>query len=331
MDNNFAKTFVSRLEGKFSEGDLMIILTELECFAANYDIQVKERELVAYNGETFPEAFKVYMVTKKIEGKSKETLYSYMIYLKDFFREVPVALEEVNANDIRKYLVELQQRRGISNRTLDTRRRALNAFFEWSFNEGYISKNPCRKISAIKYESKEREPLNDEELAMVRDACEGDIRSMALIEVLYCTAARVSEIARLEKKDINLQTREVKLFGKGSKYRTSFLSGRAVVELRRYFAQREDDNPHVFVYKKKPYKGLDKRGIEEIVRQIGEKAGIDLFPHRMRHTSATDALAHGMKLEQVQQMLGHANPETTEIYAKLNKDNIKNAHQNALV
>ena len=103
------------------------------------------------------------------------------------------------------------------------------------------------------------------------------------------------------------------------------------MELRRYFAQREDDNPHVFVYKKKPYKGLDKRGIEEIVRQIGEKAGIDLFPHRMRHTSATDALAHGMKLEQVQQMLGHANPETTEIYAKLNKDNIKNAHQNALV
>ena len=331
METNFANLFITHISDHFTEPELAIILSDLECFIADYEIRKKEHAVIAYTGDYLPEAVKVYMVTKKIEGKSEQTIYSYGIYLKDFFTAVTVPLDQVSANDLRRYLVELQDRRGISNRTLDTRRRALNAFFEWCFNEGYIDKNPCRKISAIKYEAKEREPLTDEELAMVRDACEGDIRSMALIEVLYSTAARVSEVANLKKADVNLESREVTLYGKGKKYRTSFLSGRAVVELRRYLASRTDDDPHLFVYKKKPFRGLDKRGIEEIIREIGIKAGIKLFPHRMRHTSATDALAHGMRLEQVQQMLGHANPETTEIYAKVNKEIIKTAHQKALM
>ena len=76
---------------------------------------------------------------------------------------------------------------------------------------------------------------------------------------------------------------------------------------------------------------MTRRSIEKIISKIGDDVGIRLYPHRIRHTSATDALARGMRLEQVQQFLGHSKPETTEIYAKIQNSAIKSAHQSALL
>lgn len=331
MTNDFTKEFILRLEDKLSSGMLKLINDELEVFIADYDITRRKNEIVEYTHEIIPEAVKVYLVTKKIEGKSDDTVYSYRLCLEHFFNHVQIPLTDIRTNDIRRYLYEVQKERRLENRSLDTKRRILNGFFEWANDEEYITRNPMRQISAIKFAEKAREPLSDEELAKVRDDCDGDIRMKALLETMYCTGARVSEIAGLEIKDINLDTREVTLFGKGKKYRTSYLSGKAVVELRQYWSERNDDDPHAFVGERSPHRGMTKRNIEKMITALGEKAGIKLYPHRIRHTSATDALSHGMRLEQVQQLLGHSKPETTEIYAKLNKVNIKAAHQSALL
>ena len=331
MSNDFTREFISRLEDKLSTNVLKLIHEELELFIYGYDIKKKDQSMIVYRKEAYPNEVKIYLVSKKLEGKSSQTIYGYKNYLKDFFERVSIPIVYIKANDIRRYLYEVQNERNISNRSLDTRRRVLNGFFQWLFDEGYITKNPMKQINPIKFTSKEREPLTDEQLTIVRDACDGDPRCMALLEVMYSTGARVSEIANLKKSDINLVDREVILFGKGSKYRTSYLSGRAVVELKRYWKSRTDDNEYAFVQNKEPYGKLGKRGIEKVISNLGERAGIHLYPHRIRHTSATDALARGMKLEQVQQLLGHSKPETTEIYAKLNNGNVKNAHRNALI
>lgn len=331
MENNFSKKFISRLDGTLSPSVLKLIYEELEIFTADYEIQERKHDLIEYQPDTYPEALQIYLVTKKIEGKSDQTVYGYRLMLEDFFQHVHKPMDSIQQNDIRRYLYEAQKRRGIGNRSLDTRRRIINGFFQFCLDEGYISRNPMRQIKPIKFTATEREPLTDEELARVRDACDGDPRAMAMIEVLYSTGARVSELANLNRSDIDLNTREVVLLGKGNKIRTSYLSGRAVVELRRYWSERDDDDPHAFVSSRHPHKGLDRRAIEKIISQLGDKIGIRLFPHRIRHTSATDALAHGMRLEQVQQFLGHSKPETTEIYAKINRNSIKMAHQCALM
>ena len=331
MENEFVKNFMLRLEGSLSPKMLKFINDELEVFVTDYDISKRKNEIAEYTYEIIPDAVKVYLVTKKIEGKSDITLYEYKLALENFFNHVHIPLADIRTNDIRRYLYEIQKERNLGNRSLDTKRRYLNGFFQWVQDEEYITRNPMKQIATIKFTETVREPLTDEELARVRDACGNDNRMKALLEILYCTGARVSEIVNLKREDINLDTREVTLFGKGKKYRTSYLSGRAVVELRKYWNDRTDDDPHAFVGERKPHKGMTRRSIERLVTVLGEKAGIKLYPHRIRHTSATDALSHGMRLEQVQQLLGHSKPETTEIYAKLSKGNIKAAHQSALM
>ena len=331
MENNFSKQFISRLDGILAPNVLKLVYEELEVFTADYEIKPKKNELTEYQPGTYPEALQIYLVTKKIEGLSDKTLYGYKLGLEDFFQNVRIPLDQIQQNDIRRYLYETQKKRNIQNCSLDARRRIISTFFQFCHDEGYISRNPMRQISAIKFTKTERNPMTDEELAKVRDACAGDPRLMAMIEVFYSTGARVSEISNLKRSDIDLNTREVILFGKGKKYRTSFLSGRAVVELRKYWETRDDDDPHAFVSVRKPHHKIEPRGIEKIIAKLGEKAGIRLFPHRIRHTSATDALAHGMRLEQVQQFLGHSNPETTEIYAHIRSSAIKSAHQSALM
>src|SRR5699024_437396 len=97
-----------------------------------------------------PQCYKVYMVSKKIEGRSEGTLKTYDLYLRDFLLTVAKPLKEITANDIRAYLYNFQATRNVSNRSLDGRRLVINTFLQWCTDEGYISQNPCKQIHPIK-------------------------------------------------------------------------------------------------------------------------------------------------------------------------------------
>lgn len=328
---NFAKEFMTHLNGKVSDDELAVILRELEVFSGNYDIQKKETALVEYTPQ-IPECYKVYMISKKIEGLSEETLKTYDLYLKDFFLSINKELTNITTNDIRAYLYTYQQVHGVSNRTMDGKRLVINTFFEWCRDEGYINKNPCKQIHPIKYEAKPREPLTGIELELVRDACK-TYREKAIIETLYSTGCRVTELVRLQKTDVDFQKGEVYLFGKGNKHRTSYINAKAEVALKKYLFTRMDDNPALFVSERKPHQGLKKTSIEKIVREIGERSGIGrrVFPHLIRHTTATDALRRGMTLPELQELYGHVKPETTMIYAKTCNESVKYNHRRFIV
>lgn len=331
MQSNFANEFIIRLDGKVSEDEMQLILQELQMFSNDYDIQKKETSVVPYE-EQLPDCYRVYMVAKKIEGLSKGTLQTYKLYLEHFLLNVCKPIEEITANDIRVYLYSYQQTRRVSNRTMDGRRLVLNTFFDWCFQEGYISQNPCRQIHPIKYEAKLVEPLTGVELELVRDACRTQ-REKALIELFYSTGCRVSEMARLQKADVDFRKGEVHLFGKGSKHRISYINAKAEVALKKYLLQRIDDNPSLFVSERKPYKPLAKEGIEAIIKKIGERSGIGrrVYPHLIRHTTATDALERGMNVAEVQKILGHEKLDTTMIYAKVCQENVKFDHKRFIV
>lgn len=331
---NFANEFVSKLDGKISDEALRTVLQELQVFASNYDINQRETNVVPYQSN-IPDCYMVYMVAKKIEGMSPESMKTYNFYLTDFFEHINRPFEQVTTNDIRIYLYETQKRTGISNRTLDGKRLVINTFMDWCWKEGYIPNNPCASIKPIKFEEKPREPLSNMELEIVRDACE-NYRDKAMIELFYSTGCRLSEMVNLKISDIDFASKEVHLFGKGSKHRTSYLNAKAEYMLKKYFElERPKDSisDSVFVIFRKPYNGMQKGSIYARVKAIQKRSGIErsLFPHLLRHTMATTALNRGMNVAEVKEILGHEKLDTTMIYAKISHDSVKFNHKRYIV
>lgn len=331
---NFANEFVSKLDGKISDEALRTVLQELQVFTSNYDISQRETHVVPYQSN-IPDCYRVYMVAKKIEGMSPESMKTYNFYLTDFFEHINRPFEQVTTNDIRIYLYETQKRTGISNRTLDGKRLVINTFMDWCWKEGYIPNNPCASIKPIKFEEKPREPLSNMELEIVRDACE-NYRDKAMIELFYSTGCRLSEMVNLKISDIDFTSKEVHLFGKGSKHRTSYLNAKAEYMLKKYFElERPKDSisDSVFVIFRKPYNGMHKGSIYARVKAIQKRSGIErsLFPHLLRHTMATDALNRGMNVAEVKEILGHEKLDTTMIYAKISHDSMKFNHKRYIV
>ena len=215
--------------------------------------------------------------------------------------------------------------RKLADRTLDNRRTIINGFFEWAVNNEHIRRNPCKCIESIKYRKKQRIPLTKSELNKVRKSC-NCLRETTIIEFLYCTGCRVSEVENLDISDVNFDTNEVFIEnGKGKKDRKIYLTENAKQLLLNYIQTRTDNNDALFVSKRKPYKRLRKPGIENLVRTIGIRADLSrqISPHLFRNTLATNMLKNGADITSIQHILGHSNIQTTMIYAKQDDKKVK--------
>lgn len=305
---------------------------KLNIMLSDYEIESRKTDVVVYEYQ-IPSSVEIYIVSKKIAGLSDKTLYLYKIVLEDFFHTVQKEPERVSANDIRIYLYKYQKEHGISNRTLDCRRTILCSYFGWMASEEYLDKNPAINIAPIKYERKHKKPMTQLELEKIRLACKTD-REHAIIEVLYSTGCRVSELEHLNISDVNFETKEIVLFGKGDKHRISYLNAKAEVALKKYISTRTDGNPALFVYDRKPYSRLKKSGIELIVKKMMERTtGISthVTPHIFRHTTVSTAIHRGMNIVEVSKLVGHSKIETTMEYVTTNLDSIKNNHQKCII
>lgn len=320
------------LDNYVSVHDLREIEIKLEMILSNYEIEKRKTDIVPYTPK-LPETVEIFIVSKKIAGLSEKTLYLYLIVLTDFFRTINKDPEKITANDIRIYLYQYQKDHGVSNRTLDGRRTIICSYFNWMASEEYICKNPAINIQPIKYERRHKRAMSQLDLEKVRLACRTK-REKAIVEMLYSTGCRVTELERLNISDVNFETKEVTLFGKGSKHRTSYLNAKAEVALKDYLNSRTDDNPALFVYDRKPYGRLKKAGIEFMIRKMMERtSGVTthVTPHIFRHTTATTALDRGMSIVDVSRLLGHTRVETTMEYITTNSDSVKNNHKNYVI
>lgn len=331
MYEKLKSKYILKLSEHFTNEEINLIIGYLDIIANDYDIKQKGQVPMVYIGDT-PEVVKTFIACKKIEGYSYGTLINYRNHLMNFFRFVNKDIKDVYTNDIRIFLYQYQQERKVSNRTLNKYQENLKSFFAWCYEEGYIDKNVARKLKPIKYEEKPRQALTQIELERVRDACE-TIRDRAIVEFIYSTGCRVSELCDTKLSDIDWSTNSVHLFGKGSKHRTSFINAKSEFTLRQYLETRDDDSEYLFVSLKKPYNKLKKCGVEKIVRNIASKACLDkkLTPHILRHTTATTALRNGMPVDEIQKMLGHSSVNTTMIYAKTNIENVKANHKRFVI
>ena len=305
------------------------VVPMLESILSNYEIKKRETEIIVYDSD-IPETVKTYIVAKKISGLSANSLYLYLMVLTDFFRTVCKKPEKVSANDIRVYLYQYQKEHNISNRTLDSKRTIICGYFNWMALEEYITKNPAVNIQPIKYERIHKKAMTQLDLEKVRLACRTK-RDKVIVEMLYSTGCRVTELERLNISDINFDTKEVILFGKGDKHRISYINAKAEVALKDYLSTRTDNNPALIVYDREPYNRLKKSGIENAVKKIMESVTdvtTHVTPHIFRHTTATTALDRGMDVVAVSRLLGHERVETTMEYITTDSSSMKDKHTN---
>lgn len=269
----------------------------------------------------------LFLAAKRVEGCSDKTVKYYDSTIRNALSKIDKEITQVTTDDLRIYLDEYQEKNQISKVTVDNIRRILSSFFAWLEDEDYIMKSPVRRIHKVKTCKTVKETYSDEALEIMRDECDG-IRDLALIDLLASTGMRVGELVKLNIKDIDFQSRECVVLGKGNKQRKVYFDARTKLHLQKYIDSRDDDNEALFVSLQKPHNRLLISGVEIRLRELGAKLNLNkVHPHKFRRTLATTAIDKGMPIEQVQQLLGHQSIDTTLQYAMVNQNNVKQSHR----
>ena len=292
----------------------------------SYDIQRRETAVrcVDQNG---PDYLRTYLETIRQNGKSEGTIDQYQLHISRMLAYIGKDVQRIEDDDLIDYLHRYKQIRQVSGRYLNNLRLVFNSFFRWLQRRKVILRNPVDGLEPIKYRQTVKKPLSPEELEKVRCACEKE-RDLAIVEFLYSSAVRVSELIRLNREDICWESDDVMVLGKGNKEREVYLNARAHLHLRQYLYSRTDDNPALFVTARAPHERLTRAGVEYIIAELGRAAGVEnVHPHRFRRTAATDLLRMGMPIEQVQELLGHVKIETTRIYCTVTREQVRASHR----
>ena len=315
-----AQTYLSKEQIERLNGDLNIILQKYE------DLKERCTELMDPDS-SYMEYLNLFLKRKETEGKSARTIEQYRLHLSRMLCYFNKPINKIRENDLFVYLTKYKNIRKVSNTYLNNIRRVFSSFFGWLNNKGFISKNPAIGLEPIKTEKKIRKGFSDEELDKLKRVCDNK-RDLALIEFMYSTGVRASELVSLNKNDIDYYEKSVIVYGKGNKEREVYLTPIACAYLKEYLDSRKDNNEALFVSTRSPYNRLTVAGIERILNKIGKNAGVgNVHPHRFRRTMATNILNKGMPLEEVKELLGHSKLDTTMIYCTVNKENVKHSHQ----
>lgn len=224
--------------------DTNAILDIIDSVVINYTID----EIDTNNNDNI-KILNDYINSCKFEKMSDGTIKNYYLILKNLLDTINLPISEIRTVNLRNYLKSYQSERDISDNTLNKYREYVRTFWGWCYNEGYIDRDVSLNLNTIHYEYNEKDSLTQTELEYIREVCT-DVRERAIIEVLYSTGCRVSELCNLKLDDINWNTKTVHLFGKGKKHRQSYLNAKAEVYLKKYLETRTDESEYVFVTKR---------------------------------------------------------------------------------
>ncbi len=280
-------------------------------------------------------------------GRSVKTIENYDRYLDRFFAFAKVIHpKDITEEQVREFRLFLNRQPGtktggrhdpMKRRTQNYYLIALRAFLKFLRKRSIPSLNPER-IELAKVPERSLDLISAAELARLMAApnastIEGK-RDQAILELLFSTGLRISELCALSIDDVDLTRDEFSVRGKGDKVRVVFLSDEAKVKVREYLSARKDMDDALFVrYGKKAHIGEDARvtprTVQRLLKLYAAKSGITrkVTPHVIRHSFATDLLSNGADLRSVQALLGHANIGTTQVYTHVTDAHLREVHK----
>jgi tyrosine recombinase XerC len=284
--------------------------------------------------EKYIEKFIRYLEIEK--NYSGHTILNYKLDLEDFGRFLSgTELERIDYLALRKYLAVLKEK-NLGNRTVGRRLSALRSFFKFLTREGYIKANPILMLSSPKLEKHLPSFMTEEEVKKLiesafakNDSDLSGLRDRAILEAFYSSGLRISELVGLNLDDIDFISGIVKIRGKGKKERVVPIGEAALLAIRRYLDKRKKQSPAVFLNKNSSR--ITARGVRFILVKYLRLAEIKpgVSAHTFRHSFATHLLNRGADLRTVQELLGHANLSTTQIYTHLTTEKLKSVYDKA--
>ncbi|OXS80653.1 hypothetical protein B1B05_01305 [Domibacillus enclensis] len=297
----------------------------LEEVVSNYQTNRKSNDNLA---DDLHDNIEIFISSKRLEGYSDLTLYDYQTELSLFADQMKKSTVQISTPDIRNYLSKIKQEKEVMASTLGKKLYVLKSFFSFLVQEEILLRDPTKKIKAPKLPKRLPKALSVEELEMVRESCK-TLRQKALIEVMYSTGARLSEVSNMRIKDLNKPNMTITVIGKGDKERVTFLSYKSLFHLNKYLKSRADDCDYLFATQNKPIRQMKNCSIQREVDKIEKLSGLTkkLTPHVFRHTLASTMVNNGADLVDIQQILGHSNPSTSLVYINVSEERKQSAHK----
>ena len=294
----------------------------------NVEVQEQRTELVTRGIDGDEAKIRMFVASKKAVNRQNNTLLQYTREIRNMLAFLGKRLEDITGMDLRYYYGVMREQRGIRMSTMQTRLHYLSSFWDFLTAEELVHNNPVKKVGLLKLEKTIKKPFSAEEMEALRTGC-NTLRDRALVEFLYSTGVRVSELVALNVSDIEMSKQELIVYGKGSKERKTYLTDSAKFYLKRYLDERKARNQEpLFITLDYPHNRLTVAGVQHMLRQLGQRSGVDnVHPHRFRRTIATDLLNRGMPIEQVKEFLGHEKLDTTMIYCTVKTESVQASHR----
>ncbi len=289
--------------------------------------------------KSFKQEFLEYIEIEK--GRAIKTVENYDRYLIRFFKfSGAKKVDDITEEKVRKFRLELN-RLGLNRRTQNYYLIALRQFLKYALKRG-LKTLPPDAIELAKETQRDLDLISSKELERLLQAPDEDdiksFRDRAMLELLFSTGLRVSELCSLSRF-LDWSRDEISVRGKGGKVRPVFISEGAKRAIKKYLDKRDDTDDALFVYFGRGAKRaetdsgstrLSPRSVERLVKHYAIKAGIDkrVTPHTLRHSFATDLLQNGADLRSVQALLGHAHIATTQVYTHVTDKHLHDIHKN---
>ncbi|MBI4052396.1 MAG: tyrosine recombinase [Elusimicrobia bacterium] len=276
-------------------------------------------------------------------GLSSNTLKSYRYDLLGFFeflRLHQIHPKQVTSDLLSDYFWKIKSQKDLKPTTLFRKMESLRTFYRYAVTEYGWMEDPTLHLKTPHLPDRVPSVLGIAEVERLLEAVGDDgsfgcLRARAILELLYATGMRISELLNLRPESVNLEQGWVRVFGKGAKERLIPIHPRARLILRRYMAVRQEvfgkrkKSPESELFLSRLGKRLSRVQFWRDLKEIARQAGLDqnVFPHLLRHTFASHLLERGADLRAIQEMLGHSSLTTTQIYTHVKPTALKNSHQ----